>query len=68
MHRRSVPIKTCGSSAGLFFAQFQKTQGHLQKKLRSTFFRKLNVMGQLMIWEKTQGIFKGTLKKTSLFS
>ena len=28
----------------LFFAHFQITQGHLQKKLKPTFCRKINVM------------------------
>ena len=46
---------------GLFFARFQKTQGHLQKNSSQLFAENSMSWRQLMMLrKKTQGIFKGT--------
>ena len=48
--------------SGLFFAHFQKTQGHLQKNSSQLFAENSMSWRQLkMLRKKTQGIFKGTL-------
>ena len=49
------------AKSGLFFARFQKAQGHLQKT-QANFLQKTQCHGgNLRCCEKTQGIFKDTL-------